>query len=226
MLEEERTSSVSKTALLHHAVSSNFDYIAARALSTGANPNDIIETFNALHKAIISQDRDLIELVFFYEADPNLRTHKNNTPLLTAALTNHLATVMLVLTNGARDTFHPAADFPSALYYSLANNAIAIARAIKQHTNLLLCRDCHGGTYLHMAMFFKQDWMLENIDPTHLLNTQNCNLNTPLHIAMKQGYEAGIRFLAHHQALYQVVNLEQETALSLCPSHLLHLFNY
>lgn len=215
-----------KTSVLRLAVRFQFHFLAARALVLGGDPDVLYGIYNAFHEAILSKDPQLVELLLLHDAEPNIRTAKNNPPLLLAAKTNCLATLLILLKNGSRDHYHAASDFPSALYFCLAKDYIDLARAIKENTNILTCQDRSGGTYLHMAMQFLQDWMLENFDPTPMLNSQDRHLNTALHIAMKQHYEAGIRFLARHRALYQIENLDQETALDLCPPNLLHLFNY
>ncbi len=132
---------------------------------------------------------------------------------------NHLqALIQLLIEKGAKDVIsntHPR----SAFEFSLSKSEFRAAKHLKdQGINYVNYPFNLNDTYLHMAMRHKQDWMLEGIDNFDaLVNAQNDEGSTSLHLAMQQKFLPGILFLLSNAADLSLKDKQGKTPIDYYP---------
>lgn len=194
--------------------------ICLKILEQGGDPNYILQK-TCFHEVVLRGQVALAETFLSFNADPSITSIDFESTLQIAVESGSIQMLELILSTGVQDT-----PTPSGTAFSKALNIgrIAMAKILKEQAQRL-CRDSSFNSYLHLAMMKPdQKWMLEQFDPTPQINTLNNPLMTPLHVAVNNRNEEGIRYLLANGANPNIRGILGKTPLELAPDNLRPLF--
>ena len=203
--------------------------VCRKLLLRGADPNSGQDE-TALHYVIRKGDVNLAKLLIEFQGDPRkITTVTKQSALQIAVEIVSREMVEFLLSIGVEDKPTPSGTaFSDALKNCLCNPSdkkIELAKLLKKQAQIY-CRDTDQNNYLHLAMQYElQTWMLDDYDPTPLLNVQNRVGQTPFHEVVMLRNRAQIQYLVYWGADPTVRDLYGRTVYDLTPRDLLPLIS-
>ena len=203
--------------------------VCRKLLLKGADPNSGKDE-TALHYVIRKGDVNLAKLLIEFQGDPHkITTVTKQSALQIAVEIVSREMVEFLLSIGVEDKPTPSGTaFSDALKNCFCNprgEKIELAKLLKKQAQIY-CRDTDQNTYLHLAMMYNnQPWMLEDYDPTPLLNVQDRVGRTPFHNMVMLRQRAQIQYLVDWGADPTIRDIYGRTVYDLTPRDLLPLIS-
>uniref|UniRef100_A0A671LEK8 Serine/threonine-protein phosphatase 6 regulatory ankyrin repeat subunit A-like n=1 Tax=Sinocyclocheilus anshuiensis TaxID=1608454 RepID=A0A671LEK8_9TELE len=150
-------------------------------------------TFSPLHCAVINDNEGAAEMLIdtLSPAIVNSTDSKNRTPLHAAAFTDHVECLQLLLSHNAQVNCVDAGGKTPLMMAAENGQTNAVEVLVSSAKADLTLQDANKNTALHLACSKGHETsallILEKITDRNLINSTNAALQTPLHIAARNG---------------------------------------
>ncbi|TNN02474.1 hypothetical protein fugu_009961 [Takifugu bimaculatus] len=150
-------------------------------------------TFSPLHCAVIHDNEGAAEMLIdtLGPAIVNAKDGKNRTPLHAAAFTDHVECLQLLLSHNAQVNGVDAAGKTPLMMAAQNGQTNAVELLVSSAKADLTLQDTAKNTALHLACSKGHETsallILEKIADRNLINATNAALQTPLHVAARNG---------------------------------------
>lgn len=188
-----------------------------RLLEAGANPNQHVGGRSALHGAIRSGAKDIVEILLQAGAELDVRDSKGRSPLSEAIRLEHYSIANALIMAGA-DPLQQDDDGGDALFMAVRNGSPALLQAMVTHVpaaglqqyrwHELIKASLAGDCYACLQVFME-------VEPAQRALNQSQGGNTALMVAAALAREQAIPTLLAHQPDLSVRNADGNTALML-----------
>lgn len=174
-----------------------------KIIASGADLNHIYKAYGetVLHRAVRKNNVPLAKFLFSQKANPHIVTHITKQSTLQIAVEiGSIPMLEFLLSIGVIDIpTETGTAFSDAMKNCLWNPQdpkIDLAKLLKIQAQRAPYLNTYLFTYLHLAVLYdQQTWMLEDYDPTPLLESKDSTGATPLHHAVLNRKGTMIQYL-------------------------------
>lgn len=208
---------------LHWACYNGYDACVEVLLEQEAFRKIQGNSFSPLHCAVMSDNEGVAEMLIdsLGSAIVNKSDTKGRTPLHAAAFSDHVECLSLLLGHGAQanpvDTHTRSTPLMMAAHNGQTNTVEVLVSSAKADLTL---QDKERNTALHLACSKGHETsallILEKISDRNLINCTNGALQTPLHVAAKNGLTVAVQELLGKGASVQAVDENGYTPALAC----------